>query len=104
MPQGAESLHVAGTGNVDPFLLAIVCVIFIVGAVVPITAAILSSIRDDRQAKRAALVAQQVTNPVAENVLVAVDVVELEPVDPEIFADVANDQPTLQVAGGARQV
>ncbi|SDF65112.1 MULTISPECIES: hypothetical protein [Thalassobaculum] len=102
MPQGAESLHVAGAGNVDPFLLAIVCVIFVIGAVVPIAAAILSSMRDDREAKRAALADQQVSNPVAENVVVAVDVVELEPVAPEMFADVANDQPHLKAAGGTR--
>ena len=102
MPQGAESLHAAGTGNVDPFLLAIVCVIFVIGAVVPIAAAILSSMRDDREARRAALAEQQVSNPVAENVVVAVDVVELEPVAPEIFADVANDQPLRKVAGSSR--
>lgn len=99
MPQGAESLHFAETGSVDPLLLAILCVIFIIGAVVPITAAILSSIRDDRDAKRAGLATQQVSNPVAENVVVAVDVVELEPVAPEIFAEVANDQPLRKVAG-----
>ena len=55
MPQGAENLHAAGTGSVDPLLLAIVCVIFVVGAVVPIAAAILSSMRDDQAAKKAAL-------------------------------------------------
>jgi hypothetical protein len=102
MPQGAENLHAAGTGSVDPLLLAIVFVIFVVGAVVPIAAAILSSMRDDQAAKKAALAEQQVSNPVAENVVVAVDVVELEPVAPEIFAEVANDQPLRMVAGRAR--
>lgn len=102
MPQGTENLPIAGAGSVDPLLLAIVCVIFIIGAVVPIAAAILSSVREDREAKRVALAEQQVSNPVAENIVIAVDVVELEPVDPEIFAEVANDRPLRLVAGRGR--
>ncbi|MFX4222971.1 MAG: hypothetical protein ACMVO3_19585 [Thalassobaculum sp.] len=102
MPQGPDSLQTAASGTIDPLLLAIVCLIFIIGAVVPITAAILSSLREDREAKRAALAAQQVSNPVAENVMAAVDVVELEPMAPETIQPAANDEPRQAAAGGAR--
>ena len=98
MPQGAE-LHLAETGSVDPLLMAIVCLIFVIGAVVPIAAAILSSMREDRDARRAARAEQQVSNPVADNVVLAVDVVELEPVDVDMLGEVANDQPMLKAVG-----
>lgn len=97
MPQGAD-LHLAETGSVDPLLLAIVCIIFVIGAVVPITAAILSSMRDDRAARSAALAEQQVSNPVAENIVVAVDVIEIEPVDTDMLGEVANDVPQIKAA------
>lgn len=102
MPQGPDSLQTAASGTIDPLLLAIVCLIFIIGAVVPITAAILSSLREDREAKRAALAAQQVSNPVAENVMAAVDVVELEPIAPETIQPAANDEPRQAAAGSTR--
>ena len=98
MPQGAD-LNLAETGSVDPLLLAIVCLIFVIGAVVPIAAAILSSMREDRAARRAALAEQQVSNPVADNVMLAVDVVEIEPVDTDMLGEVANDVPELQAVG-----
>lgn len=99
MPQGPESLQNAAGGAIDPLLLAIVCLIFVVGAVVPIATAILSSLRDDREAKRAALEIQQISNPVADNVMAAVEVVEIEPVALETLQPAANDDP-LQVASG----
>ncbi|MCR9071388.1 MAG: hypothetical protein NXI18_06670 [Alphaproteobacteria bacterium] len=102
MPQGPESLQTAASGTVDPLLLAIVCLIFVIGAVVPIAAAILSSLNEDRQAKRAAVADQQVSNPVAENVMAAVDVVELEPIAPETIQQAANDDPQWVSAHGAR--
>ncbi|WPZ33817.1 hypothetical protein T8K17_21580 [Thalassobaculum sp. OXR-137] len=102
MPQGTENLHLAETGSVDPLLLAIVCVIFVIGAVVPIAAAILSSMREDRDAKRAALATPQVSNPVADNVVLAVEVMELEPVDTDMLGEAANDQPTLRAVAGGR--
>ena len=98
MPQGAD-LHLAETGSVDPLLMAIVCLIFVIGAVVPIAAAILSSMREDRDARRAAQAEQQVSNPVAENVMLAVEVVEFEPVDADMLGEVANDQPMLKTVG-----
>ncbi|MDF1790387.1 MAG: hypothetical protein P1U88_00680 [Thalassobaculaceae bacterium] len=102
MPQGSENLHIAESGSVDPLLLSIVCLIFVIGAVVPIAAAILSSVREDRDAKRAALETQQVSNPVAENVFAAVDVVELEPIGPDTLSAAANDQPRKIASGRAR--
>lgn len=100
MPQGPDPLTATTTG-VDPLLLAIVCVIFVIGAVVPIAAALVSSMREDRAAKRAAAEAQQVSNPVADNVVVAVDVVELEPVGPDTLSAAANDVYRDSVSGGA---
>lgn len=101
MPQGTDSLHIADSGSVDPLLLAILCIIFVIGAVVPIAAALLSSMREDRDAKRAALAEQQVSNPVADNVVVAVDVVELEPVGPDTISAAANDDSSRVASGGA---
>lgn len=102
MPQGPESLQNAAGGAIDPLLLAVVCLIFVVGAVVPIAAALLSSLREDREAKRAAIEAQQIGNPVADNVVAAVEVVEFEPVAPETLQPAANDTPLQEAAGNAR--
>lgn len=99
MPQGPDSLA-APTTSVDPLLLAIVCAIFLIGAVIPFAAAILSSMRDDRAARRAALEAQQITNPVADNVVVAVGVVELEPIGLDTLSAAANDHHRDSVSGG----
>jgi len=100
MPQGPESLNAAATGSVDPLLLAIVLLIFVVGAVVPLAGAIVSSMRDDQAARNAAQ-DQVVTNPVPDDVAVAVEVVELEPIGPDTLSAAANDDSHQSVAGGA---
>jgi hypothetical protein len=107
MPHGPEDLDVVGGAAADPLLLAILLVIFIVGAVVPLAGALWASVRDDRAARRemaerAARGDQEVTNPVAANIVTAVETLDFDPIGPDTLGAAANDEGPLSVAGGAR--
>lgn len=104
MPTGPENLDAAIGTTVDPVLLAIILVIFIVGAVVPLGGALLASFRDDfaRRRDEATRSAVEVTNPVAANVVAAAGIVELQAIGPDTIGAAANDVVAESSTGGAR--
>jgi hypothetical protein len=96
MTQAQDTLTNTATGA-DPVLLAVLLVIFVVGALVPIGAVVLSSLRESARARQTPEI---VENPVAANLVAAVEMVDV--VEPPVdLAEPANDTPDVTTDDGA---
>ncbi|EDP64551.1 hypothetical protein BAL199_27376 [alpha proteobacterium BAL199] len=76
MPQGLENQNLAVDPSVDPIVLAVMLIAFLVGAVGPFVLCVLGSVREERAMRRFAANAKaveeaQIANPVDSNVLPA---------------------------------
>ncbi len=92
MTQGIESSSLAADPSVDPIVLVVMLIAFLIGAVGPFALCVIGSIRDERAMRRYAAAAEPIAIAVPDAVTVVPSALSLQTAapDPDTI-DPAND-------------